>query len=93
MDEAVIRKRVIELVDSISTMPQSARKTTAGGIYQSDLQPQEPLDETLSHLQVQIKYLLFDLEATRRENRYLRQLLENRQNPPRKEEGEDGPPF
>jgi hypothetical protein len=25
-----------------------------------------------------VKYLLFDLEATRRENRYLRQMLENR---------------
>jgi len=35
------------------------------------------LQESLDYLRVCIKYQLFDLEATRRENAYLRKLLEN----------------
>ncbi len=34
------------------------------------------LQESLDYLRVCIKYQLFDLEATRRENAYLRKLLE-----------------
>lgn len=33
------------------------------------------LQESLNYLRVCIKYQIFDLEATRRENRYLRKLL------------------
>ena len=36
------------------------------------------LQESLDYLRVCIKYQLFDLEATRRENKYLRKLLEER---------------
>lgn len=35
------------------------------------------LQESLDYLRVSIKYLLFDLEATRRENTYLKKLLED----------------
>jgi len=34
------------------------------------------LQESLDYLRVCIKYQVFDLEATRRENQYLRKLLE-----------------
>ena len=34
------------------------------------------LQESLDYLRVCIKYQVFDLEATRRENKYLRKLLE-----------------
>ena len=34
------------------------------------------LQESLDYLRLSIKYLVFDLEATRRENQYLRKLLE-----------------
>jgi hypothetical protein len=37
------------------------------------------LQESLDYLRLSVKYLVFDLEATRRENQYLRKLLE-RQN-------------
>jgi len=37
------------------------------------------LQESIDFLRLGIKYLLFDLEATRRENGYLRKMLE--QNP------------
>ena len=36
------------------------------------------LQESLDYLRVCIKYQLFDLEATRRENRYLKKLLEDK---------------
>ena len=38
------------------------------------------LQESLDYLRVCIKYQSFDLEATRRENSYLRKLLEERNN-------------
>ncbi len=45
------------------------------------------LQEALDYLRLSVKYLVFDLEATRRENAYLRRLIEeinrereNRQN-------------
>jgi len=34
------------------------------------------LQESLDYLRLSIKYVLFDLEATRRENSYLRKLLD-----------------
>jgi len=36
------------------------------------------LQGSLDYLRICIKYLLFDLEATRRENKYLRKLLEGK---------------
>lgn len=33
------------------------------------------LQESLDYLRLSVKYLVFDLEATRRENKYLRSLL------------------
>lgn len=36
------------------------------------------LQESLDYLRICIKYQVFDLEATRRENAYLRRLLEKR---------------
>jgi len=38
------------------------------------------LQKSLDHLRICIKYQIFDLEATRRENEYLRKLLEENSN-------------
>ncbi len=38
------------------------------------------LQESLDYLRLSVKYLVFDLEATRRENDYLRKLIESRAN-------------
>jgi hypothetical protein len=43
------------------------------------------LQESLDHLRLSVKYLVFDLEATRRENAYLRRMLDEG----RAEEGAD----
>ncbi len=45
------------------------------------------LQELLDYLRVCIKYQAFDLEATRRENTYLRKLLEDNNN--NRDEGSD----
>ncbi|MBC7835397.1 MAG: transcriptional regulator [Phycisphaerales bacterium] len=36
------------------------------------------LQESLDYLRLSVKYLVFDLEATRRENQYLRKLLDKK---------------
>ena len=38
----------------------------------------DSLQESLDYLRICIKYQLFDLEATRRENEYLKKMLEER---------------
>jgi hypothetical protein len=38
------------------------------------------LQDSLDHLRLSVKYLVFDLEATRRENQYLRRLIESHGN-------------
>jgi len=45
------------------------------------------LQESLDYLRLSIKYVLFDLEATRRENAYLRKLLDKQAS-----SGPDEPP-
>lgn len=48
------------------------------------------LQESLDYLRLSVKYLVFDLEATRRENDYLRKLIESRTNQEQSEqEGAD----
>jgi len=78
-NEAAIRKDLNELIEAITAAPLAGRATSlAPGVYQSAPQVEANLDDSLNQLRLQVKYLLFDLEATRRENRYLRQMLENR---------------
>lgn len=48
------------------------------------------LQESLDYLRLSIKYIVFDLEATRRENQYLRKLLEKQANPDQQPPTDDG---
>ncbi len=94
MNEAAVKKELISLTRTIATLPASSKKKNAiKGIYLSDANgSKETVESTLESLALQVRYLVFDLEATRRENRYLRQMLEAR---PPKDRGrgkeEDGP--
>jgi len=47
------------------------------------------LQESLDYLRLSVKYLVFDLEATRRENEYLRKLIEQQAGSGPAEEPED----
>lgn len=82
MNESEFQGKLAELMGEISTLPpaeraklekladetrerhERLRKTVSG------------LQESLDYLRLSIKYLVFDLEATRRENGYLRRMLE-----------------
>ena len=78
-NEAAIRKDINSLIEEITAAPLAGKAgSPAPGVYQSEPQAETELADAINQLRLQVKYLLFDLEATRRENRYLRQMLENR---------------
>ena len=86
MDEAVFEQKLNELVSEIGSMPDSQQKKLmllAKKTRETHDQLKKSvthLHESLDYLRVSIKYLLFDLEATRRENTYLKKLLEDNSN-------------
>jgi uncharacterized membrane protein len=85
MDETHFHTKLTELMTEISTLPKAERdKLTA--LAQASKQRHDKLrktvtdlQESLDYLRLSIKYLVFDLEATRRENAYLRKMLEHEQ--------------
>jgi nitric oxide reductase activation protein len=83
MDEVTFQQKLSELVKEIGTLPASQRKKLELLAQETKQRHAElrksvtNLQESLDYLRLSIKYLLFDLEATRRENSYLRQLLED----------------
>jgi len=82
MDETLFEKKLYELVKEIGTVPPPQREklimlAKQTQQYHKQLkQNVNSLQESLDYLRVSVKYLLFDLEATRRENNYLRKMLE-----------------
>jgi len=86
MDEAKLEETLNDLVkefggaadpkgDKLCMMAKKAKEN------QNKLQKSiDTLQESLAYLRICIKYQLFDLEATRRENKYLRKLLEEHGN-------------
>lgn len=87
MKEAVLREKLLELCESINAYgDQEAKdKSSSDGSYM--VETGMTLDEVVDQLRLQIKYMIFDLEASRRENRYLRQMLEMR--PPQSRRDKD----
>lgn len=94
MNEAEFQAKLGELIKQIGDLPEGDRdrleklagetrdrhekmRTTIAG-----------LQESLDYLRLSVKYLVFDLEATRRENQYLRKMLE-RQGPRNQEQSEE----
>lgn len=83
MDEAIFEKKLNELVSEIGSIPAPQRDRLVMLAKQTrDCHKRlkrsvNNLQESLDYLRVSIKYMLFDLEATRRENTYLRKLLED----------------
>lgn len=82
MNEQTFQKKLAELVAEIGTLPESERAKLES-LAQQTRERHEKLRQTVSSLQesidflrLSIKYMLFDLEATRRENRQLKKMLE-----------------
>jgi len=84
MDEAIFRQKLNELVSEINLLPEAERQKLSMLAEQTRQRHEEikktvtNLHESIDFLRLSIKYLLFDLEATRRENKYLRKMLEER---------------
>jgi chromosome segregation ATPase len=83
MDETVFQTKLAELMGEISTLPAGEREKLQNLAKETQERHQQlrqsinSLQESLDWLRLSVKYLVFDLEATRRENAYLRQMLEN----------------
>jgi hypothetical protein len=83
MDTAAFEARLNELLNEISDIPNGRGKKLLLLTQKKKPAKQKPqtsdnLDESLNYLRLVIKYLVFDVEATRRENSYLRRMLEGR---------------
>ena len=82
MDEKTFHEKLAELMGEISTLPRAERDKLTELAEQTQQRHKKlrktvhNLQESLDYLRLSIKYLVFDLEATRRENEYLRKMLE-----------------
>lgn len=84
MTEQDFQNKLAELMKQIESLPPSER----GPLEKLAAETRErhermkktvgELQESLDYLRLSVKYLVFDLEATRRENDYLRKLIETR---------------
>jgi hypothetical protein len=84
MKELNLEKKLQELVAEFGASPDPKHNKLAELARQAQdshkkLQRSvDKLQDSLDYLRICIKYQVFDLEATRRENGYLRKLLEER---------------
>lgn len=87
MDEATFQRKLAELVATIAALPPAHRAKLQSLAEQTQRQHMQlrqtvgSLQESIDFLRLSIKYLLFDLEATRRENNCLRKMLEDQSGP------------
>ncbi len=82
MDESTFQKKINALTNEINSLPAKQREKLTGLAEETKLRHEQikksvaTLKESLDHLRLSTKYLLFDLEATRRENAYLRKMID-----------------
>lgn len=82
MNENDFQQKLGDLMGEISTLPKAEREKLEELANQTKERHGKlkktvgELQESLDYLRLSIKYLVFDLEATRRENGYLRKMLE-----------------
>lgn len=82
MDEATFQRKLAELVAQIESLPEGERARLRELAAETKQRHEDikrsvrGLQDSIDFLRLGIKYLLFDLEATRRENSSLRKMLE-----------------
>jgi septal ring factor EnvC (AmiA/AmiB activator) len=82
MTEREFQTKLADLMSEISTLPATERQKLekmadeTRARHERLRQQVSSLQESLDYLRLSIKYLVFDLEATKRENNYLRKMLE-----------------
>ena len=81
MNEAAIIRQLQELNRELSQIGTPGQAKQPREVSQSTAEPSDTsVADTVSQIRMKLKYLMFDLEATRRENHYLRQMLEIHRN-------------
>jgi predicted nucleic acid-binding Zn-ribbon protein len=84
MNEQDFQARLTDLMQQLDALPSPAREqlqqlaTDTHDRHKRMKKTVTELQDSLDYLRLSIKYLVFDLEATRRENQYLRKLLDAR---------------
>jgi hypothetical protein len=82
MNEQEFQSKLSDLVNQINTLPEGERApleqlaSETKTRHETMKQTIADLQDSLDYLRLSIKYLVFDLEATRRENDYLRKLID-----------------
>ncbi len=82
MNEETFQQKLAELVAEIDSLPNQERDKLMILVRETQERHEKiresvgKAQEGLDFLRLSIKYLLFDLEATRRENKQLRKMLE-----------------
>ena len=83
MKEQEFQAKLGELMKQIDSLPPAERErlealaSETRERHESMRQTVAKLQESLDYLRLSIKYLVFDLEATRRENQYLRNMIKS----------------
>ena len=81
LDEEPFRDALSMLLERVESLPPEERLRLKGAAdatrrrHEQLRETVQRLQETLDTLRVSIKYLVFDVEATRRENDYLKKML------------------
>jgi small-conductance mechanosensitive channel len=98
MDEQQFQSRLQEMLDEIKGLdvdPATKQKLTQHAQesherFKKTRDAVQQMQDSLDHLRISVKYLVFDLEATRRENKVLRAMLGQGEDLGPGEEADDG---
>lgn len=85
MNDRAFEEQLKEVLGQLDSLPSEDRErverfaSALRGHQERMRQTLGELQDSLDHLRLSVKYLVFDLEATRRENQYLRRLIESQE--------------
>lgn len=86
MNEKAFQEKLLDLIEQIKRFPEAKRESLEmlagelGKKYEDLRNSLVMLQNTLDSLRLNVKYLLFDLDATKKENTALRKKLEEQGN-------------
>lgn len=84
MNENDFQDKLSQLLGQIDSLPDDQRSAMQQHVEATKERHErlrktvKDLQDSLDYLRLSVKYLVFDLEATRRENTYLRKMLDHR---------------
>ena len=100
MNERNIEERMCRLIEQLHALPKEHRMPLEKACQNNESQQSTieesvaKLQDSLDYLRLSVKYMVFDLEATRRENVYLRKLVEQiRRDSTKRRDGEEDSGF